>query len=51
MTLSVFQYLLGACSGSLVGLALGLFGGGGSILNSRSRTGIKKRNQLMYKVL
>ena len=32
MTLSVLQYLLGACSGTLVGLALGLFGGGGSIL-------------------
>ncbi|MEF2553186.1 sulfite exporter TauE/SafE family protein [Aurantimonas sp. A2-1-M11] len=32
MTLSLVQYLLGAFSGSLVGLSLGLFGGGGSIL-------------------
>lgn len=32
MTLSLVQYLLGALSGSLVGLSLGLFGGGGSIL-------------------
>ncbi|TFF27572.1 sulfite exporter TauE/SafE family protein [Jiella endophytica] len=32
MTLDPFQYLLGAFSGSLVGLTLGLFGGGGSIL-------------------
>ncbi|MCC6708656.1 MAG: sulfite exporter TauE/SafE family protein [Gammaproteobacteria bacterium] len=32
MTLSTLQYLLGAGSGSLVGVALGLFGGGGSIL-------------------
>jgi uncharacterized membrane protein YfcA len=32
MTLSLVQYLLGALSGSLVGLTLGLFGGGGSIL-------------------
>ena len=32
MTLSLAQYILGALSGSLVGLSLGLFGGGGSIL-------------------
>ena len=32
MTLEPLQYLLGAFSGSLVGLTLGLFGGGGSIL-------------------
>ena len=32
MTLTVFQYLLGACAGSLVGFSLGLVGGGGSIL-------------------
>jgi uncharacterized membrane protein YfcA len=32
MTLEPFQYVLGAFSGSLVGLTLGLFGGGGSIL-------------------
>jgi uncharacterized membrane protein YfcA len=32
MTLSLLQYLLGALSGSVVGLTLGLFGGGGSIL-------------------
>ena len=32
MTLSLLQYLLGVGCGSLVGLALGLFGGGGSIL-------------------
>jgi hypothetical protein len=32
MTLDPLQYILGAFSGSLVGLTLGLFGGGGSIL-------------------
>jgi uncharacterized membrane protein YfcA len=32
MLLEPVQYLLGALSGSLVGLSLGLFGGGGSIL-------------------
>ena len=32
MSLEPLQYLLGAFSGSLVGLTLGLFGGGGSIL-------------------
>lgn len=32
MTLEPIQYALGALSGGLVGLALGLFGGGGSIL-------------------
>ncbi|MBB4002214.1 MAG: sulfite exporter TauE/SafE family protein [Aurantimonas endophytica] len=32
MSLTLAQYLLGALSGSLVGLSLGLFGGGGSIL-------------------
>lgn len=32
MLLEPFQYLLGALSGGLVGLTLGLFGGGGSIL-------------------
>jgi len=32
MTLEPLQYLLGALSGGLVGLTLGLFGGGGSIL-------------------
>lgn len=32
MTLEPIQYALGAFSGGLVGLALGLFGGGGSIL-------------------
>lgn len=32
MTLDPIQYVLGAFSGGLVGLALGLFGGGGSIL-------------------
>ena len=32
MHLEPIQYLLGAFSGSLVGLTLGLFGGGGSIL-------------------
>ncbi|MBO0903388.1 sulfite exporter TauE/SafE family protein [Jiella sonneratiae] len=32
MTLEPLQYALGAVSGSLVGLTLGLFGGGGSIL-------------------
>jgi uncharacterized membrane protein YfcA len=32
MVLEPLQYLLGAFSGSLVGLTLGLFGGGGSIL-------------------
>ena len=32
MLLDPVQYLLGALSGSLVGLSLGLFGGGGSIL-------------------
>jgi hypothetical protein len=32
MTLEPLQYVLGAASGSLVGLTLGLFGGGGSIL-------------------
>lgn len=32
MTLTYVQYLLGAASGGLVGLSLGLFGGGGSIL-------------------
>ena len=32
VNLHVAQYLLGACSGGLVGLSLGLFGGGGSIL-------------------
>ena len=32
MTLTLVQYLLGAFSGSQVGLSLGLFGGGGSIL-------------------
>jgi uncharacterized protein len=32
MTLDPVQYVLGAFSGSLVGLTLGLFGGGGSIL-------------------
>ncbi|MCB8839912.1 sulfite exporter TauE/SafE family protein [Aurantimonas sp. VKM B-3413] len=32
MNLEPLQYLLGAFSGSLVGLTLGLFGGGGSIL-------------------
>ncbi|MFR0675919.1 sulfite exporter TauE/SafE family protein [Enterobacterales bacterium AW_CKDN230030176-1A_HGKHYDSX7] len=31
-TLTVMQYVLGACAGSLVGLTLGLVGGGGSIL-------------------
>ncbi|MBA1191029.1 sulfite exporter TauE/SafE family protein [Pseudomonas entomophila] len=31
-TLTVVQYVLGACAGSLVGLTLGLVGGGGSIL-------------------
>jgi uncharacterized protein len=32
MTLEIAQYALGAVSGALVGLMLGLFGGGGSIL-------------------
>ena len=32
MILEQTQYVLGAFSGSLVGLTLGLFGGGGSIL-------------------
>ena len=32
MTLDTTQYVLGALSGGLVGLTLGLFGGGGSIL-------------------
>ena len=32
MTLGVVQYVLGAISGGLVGFALGMFGGGGSIL-------------------
>lgn len=32
MTLDLLQYVTGAFSGSLVGLTLGLFGGGGSIL-------------------
>lgn len=32
MTLDLTQYALGAASGGLVGLTLGLFGGGGSIL-------------------
>src|SRR6186713_36827 len=32
MQLDLAQYLLGAMSGGLVGLTLGLFGGGGSIL-------------------
>lgn len=32
MTLGALQYVLGGLSGSLVGLTLGLFGGGGSIL-------------------
>lgn len=32
MTLTLVQYLLGACAGSLVGFSLGLMGGGGSIL-------------------
>jgi len=32
MLLDPFQYLLGAISGAIVGLTLGLFGGGGSIL-------------------
>ena len=32
MTLEPLHYILGALSGSLVGLTLGLFGGGGSIL-------------------
>jgi uncharacterized membrane protein YfcA len=32
ITLEPVQYVLGAFSGSLVGLTLGLFGGGGSIL-------------------
>lgn len=32
MTLEPIQYALGAFSGGLVGLALGMFGGGGSIL-------------------
>ena len=32
MQLDLVQYLLGAVSGGLVGLTLGLFGGGGSIL-------------------
>ena len=32
MMLEPLQYVLGALSGSLVGLTLGLFGGGGSIL-------------------
>ncbi len=32
MTLEPIQYLLGAFSGGLVGLTLGMFGGGGSIL-------------------
>ena len=32
MTLDMFQYVLGALSGALVGFSLGLVGGGGSIL-------------------
>ena len=32
MQLEIAQYALGALSGALVGLTLGLFGGGGSIL-------------------
>jgi uncharacterized membrane protein YfcA len=32
MTLEIAQFALGAASGALVGLSLGLFGGGGSIL-------------------
>ena len=32
MQLDLFHYLLGIVSGSLVGLIMGLFGGGGSIM-------------------